>query len=1117
MNSSGLVLSSLRHYWRTHLGTVAGLAIATATLVGALVVGDSVRHSLRSQAAARVGQVGSALSSGDRFFLDALPERMVAAGAADAPTPAALVLLPGVAASSDGARRVHDVFVHGVDAAFFGLRPTGGARPAPSVPEAGKAHVNAALGRALELAPGDTLVVRVARPSALPRDVALAQDDITVALRLEVERVLTPGDFGAFALLGSSSAQPNLFLPRGWLQERLEIEGRANLLLSAQADAPALDAALRAAWTPEDAQLELLALPAPDAARHELRTSRVFFDAPVLEALAARDELALEGVFTYFVDALRAGDRATPYSMVAGIGAYPAQAGAVPATLFGRSLQPGEALVNDWLADDLGVGPGDVLTLEYTAIDASRKLVAAERTVTVAGVVPLDGPAGDRTLMPDFPGLADAENCRDWEPGTPVELERIRDEDEAYWDDHAGTPKAFLTLGDARELWSNRFGELTALRFDAGQRGAVEAALREGLDPAALGLFFQDVAGRAAAAGDSPTDFGGLFVGLSSFLILAALLLAGQLFAFGVQQRAREAGLLSAVGFEGARVRGLFLREALALAVLGAALGTGLGVLYTRAVLAGLAGVWRDAVAGTEIGFHAEPRTLWIGALASVAVGLATAWLVLRRELRRPTQQLLTASSAVEDRADADAAAGRGALLLPLVLGVLALALVLLVDPASGPSAAGAFFGAGALALAALLLACRLWLRRAGRTRRAPVQSLGGLGVAGTWRRPGRSLALVGLTAIPTFLVVAIGANRLGPVADETARESGTGGFLFYGRTSLPIVQDLNDAVGREAYLLDDPLLDPVRFVPLRVRAGDDASCLNLARPSAPRLLGVAPEDLASRGAFPFASAQDVPGGASPWTLLERSIEDEDGLRVVPAIGDATSLTWQLKKGLGDRIDYVDERGRAFRVEIVATIANTILQGDLLVAESAFQSLYPTEGGHRLVLVDAPLDEADEIAAQLTRGLEDLGLALERSGERLAAFHAVQNTYLNVFQLLGALGLLLGSVGLGVVLLRNTQERRAELALAGALGFRPGRVRWWVTAEYGTLLLLGLGVGLVASLVAVGPAMRAPGSDLSLVTLFALGALVGAAGIFWIALAARVAVQRAPLDALRAE
>ena len=56
------------------------------------------------------------------------------------------------------------------------------------------------------------------------------------------------------------------------------------------------------------------------------------------------------------------------------------------------------------------------------------------------------------------------------------------------------------------------------------------------------------------------------------------------------------------------------------------------------------------------------------------------------------------------------------------------------------------------------------------------------------------------------------------------------------------------------------------------------------------------------------------------------------------------------------------------------------------------------------------------------------GLEVNLAAVRLDEFNAVQNTYLQIFQLLGGLGLLLGSVGLGVVVLRNALERRAELA-----------------------------------------------------------------------------------------
>ncbi|MFT7487551.1 MAG: putative ABC transport system permease protein, partial [Candidatus Paceibacteria bacterium] len=209
--------------------------------------------------------------------------------------------------------------------------------------------------------------------------------------------------------------------------------------------------------------------------------------------------------------------------------------------------------------------------------------------------------------------------------------------------------------------------------------------------------------------------------------------------------------------------------------------------------------------------------------------------------------------------------------------------------------------------------------------------------------------------------------------------------------------------------------------------------------------------------------------------------------------------------------------GHDFEVRIVGAVSDSILQGTLLIDEQQFEARFPTQGGHRRFLFDAPSERIADVSADLTRSLRDLGLALEPSARRLDSFHAVQNTYLTIFQGLGGLGLLLGSIGLGMVLLRNTLERRAELALMAALGFAPTRVRWLVFSEYGFLLMLGLGAGAIAALVAILPAMRAPGSDLSLLSFWILCVAVGLNGAFWLLLATRVAVQRVPLDALRAE
>ena len=92
-----------------------------------------------------------------------------------------------------------------------------------------------------------------------------------------------------------------------------------------------------------------------------------------------------------------------------------------------------------------------------------------------------------------------------------------------------------------------------------------------------------------------------------------------------------------------------------------------------------------------------------------------------------------------------------------------------------------------------------------------------------------------------------------------------------------------------------------------------------------------------------------------------------------------------------------------------------------------------------------------------------------KSADRLAGYLAVQNTYLSTFQTLGGLGLVLGTIGLAAVMLRNVWERRRELALMRALGFSRSAVGWCVLAETALVLSVGLAIGTTAAALAVAP------------------------------------------------
>jgi len=1105
MRASQLVLASLRHRLRTHVGVVLGCAVGAAVLVGALAVGDSVRHSLRVQALQRIGTLDAALVSGERFVRSDLAREL-----GDADATSAAMLLGGVASNSAADRRANEVQVLGVDASFFEL-----ALEPVAPPGDGRVLLNERLARQLEVAVGDEILLRVPKPSAMPRDLVLTpNEELSLGLRVSVQAIVGEESFGRFSLSANQVPPFNAYLSLSWLQDRIAQQGRANLLLARGAgkDLPArLDFEVEKHWSLEDGQLALQ--DHDQLGVCELVSERIFLDEPVVAAAGALETPAL-GVLTYFVNELRVGERSTPYSMVCALGSLGgAASGAAGMAWQGLApTAPDEIVINTWLAEDLGAQVGDSLALTYFVLDESRRLAETTRDFRVSKIVPIEGLAADPGLMPAFPGLSDSEHCRDWEPGIPVDLDRIRDKDEAWWDDHRGTPKAFIALAAGRELWSNRFGSLTAVRFPLVSSAAVSEKLLAQLQPKDLGLYFRDLRTPALAASTSATDFGGLFLGLSFFLIFSALLLTALLFAFAVEQRSSEIGALLAVGFRPARVRRLLLVEGAVLAFAGVALGSLFGLIYTRAVLYGLSTIWSDAVGATALEFHASPATVLMGAGISFLAALGAIALAFRAPLRRSAVELLAgvfAGGSAQPRHTR----------VPWIIAALTLlgaaALILSADPGNAQAAAGAFFGAGALTLVGGIAASRLFL--AGRRSAQPArQTVGSLGLRNCLRRPMRSLATIALLGSGTFLVLAVGANRLGTPGDPTQRRSGTGGFSLFGSATLGIPQDLNSVAGREAFALQDREMEGVDIVAMRVRAGDDASCLNLSLPQNPQLVGVQPDELAKRGAFEF---QVEPKDASSGWLALNAVYGQDTpalTHTIPAIGDAASVQWAMHKSVGDVIEYTDEFGRPFGVRIVATLKGSILQGSLLISEASFRELFPSESGTRMFLIDAPPDRIDAVSAHLGRGLSDVGLELVPTAVRLAEFNAVQNTYLLIFQMLGALGLLLGSVGLGLVVLRNTLERKSELAIVRAVGFQTRSVQWLVLSEHGLLLALGLGCGVLAASVALLPGLSS-GAAPTLLPVLGILAAVAINGTVWVRAATALALRGPLLAALRDE
>jgi len=1101
-----LVARSLRFYWRTHAAVGLAVVVATGVLTGALVVGDSVQYTLRRTVQARLGRTEFAVIPQERYFraelADDLEKQLLG-------TVVPALQISGIITNDNGTHRVNRIDVVGVDERFYAIGPG----QDPFARRDGDGVVlSEAVAQRLDVVAGDEVVLRVEKPGLMPRDVPLASDaDRTIAFRLPVHAIATEAAFGRFDLKANQAAPLTVFVPLAWLAEKIEQPGRANMLLAAGLDATAvsdgLEAAVERSWKLADADLQWRRL--EEQSMLELRSRRIFIDETLAgEALNAHEKAV--GVLTYFVNEIRLGQKATPYSMVTALGT-----GGEGDALIPSDMQFDEIVINQWLAEDLGAQVGDSLDLTYYLVGPRRELYERVSRFKVIKIVPLEGVAADPTLMPDFPGLADANNCRDWEPGIPVDLDKIRPKDEAYWDDYRGTPKAFVTLSAGRHLWRNRFGSLTAVRYpgNEGLAEQVAATLTGRVDPATVGLFFQPVRTRGLQAGREGTDFGQLFLGLSMFLIAAAVILTGLLFIFGVESRCAQVGLLLAVGLPAGRVKRLLVAEGGLVALIGTFVGIGAGLLYTHLLVYGLSTSWSGAVAGTRIYVHADPGTLLLGGLGGLATAMFAIWVTLRKHVTRSPRELLEGHLEGCHRHEAAWSRGRLGLGVAIVSFVSVAVFLAVMSGSDSRSVSGAFFGAGALLLLGGLGLCQAVLRIVGGGWTRPMVSLGGLGFRNSTRRSGRSLAIIGLLACGVFMVVAVGANRRDPLAQPDSRQSGTGGFAFYGESSVAILHDLNAQQGRDALGLNGDDLEAVDIVQFRLHEGDDASCLNLNRTQRPRLLGVRPEELKGRDAFRFAQTLGEEEGEQGWDLLRMDLDNGS----VPAIGDYPTVIWGLGKNIGDELEYIDETGRVLRVRIVGMLESSILQGSLVIAENEFMGRFPSESGYRVFLADIPKEKTGAVGGALTSGLRDYGLVLTPTKERLAAFSAVENTYLAIFTALGGLGLILGSVGLGLVVLRNMLERRGELAMLRAVGFDRKRLQRMIFYEHWGLVFSGLLCGVAAALVAVFPSMQLPGGQIPYVSLSLTVVAIGVVSGLWVWIAGASALRGGPLGALRNE
>jgi putative ABC transport system permease protein len=1108
---------------------VVGIATAVAVLSGALLVGASVRQSLRELALGRLGAADAVVSS-QTFFRTALADSLKPDSTGPLVRSAApLIVASGAVVHEESKRTAGRVVVYGIDerfASFHGLQ---------GLTVSGRdALVSAALADELGARAGESLSIRIARPTDIPLSTLQGRRELTgERLRVNLARVLDRTSLSEFSLAASQGPVLTIFVPLARLQRDLELGDRVNtILLNVGGQAPpdqvasTLRALLVLGATIDDLGLRLRPREETGPIIVESRSGFLLPSAAeAIEAQARRERRTVVPALTYVANAIRIGNREVPYSTVTAIDLVPATPPSASPPIW----------LNEWAATDLQAQPGDDVTLEYYLWSDEEGLQTRSARFTFSGVVPMNGLGGDQTLTPEYPGISDANDISSWDPPFPVDLSKVRRKDEDYWDRYRAAPKALVTLADGQRLWGSRFGNVSSLRISPG-----EPAFSPHVDPFSAGLSVRHVRAEALAASTGTTDFGQYFLYFSFFLVVSALLLSYLFFALGLEQRTREVGVLAALGFSPGAIRGAFVREGAVLAALGALAGTVAAVGYGSLIMYGLRTWWIGAVGTRALSLHIEPQWLGIGAAGALVAGLAALWMGVRAMSRRSARALLTGSRVPEfppprpkvatarprrsspgmsERAQAGQSSRVSALELWLTIALALVGVWLVVaafsraiDPTAG------FFGAGTSWLVSGLCAAGLLLKRPRRSSPRPRRALPivRLGMTQTATAPTRSVLSLALIAFACFVLVTIGAFRREAGDIELGRSAGTGGYTLMAESVAPLMYDPDTAAGRTELGLetDDPVLSGVHVTRVRLRPGDEASCLTLYKPTNPRI--IAPEASfidEARFSFSASMAATPEDQANPWRLLDRTFEDG----AIAAIADQTTLTYALHLNVGDDFVFTSDGETSVRLRIVGALADSLLQSEVIIGESAFVRLFPRNEGYRVWLIESPPSEAAAISAYLEDRLSDAGLDVFDARGRLASYHQVENTYLVTFQTLGGLGLLLGTVGLGAVLARNVLERRRELALLGAVGFMPADLRVMVIAESLTLVLSGVVLGTLSALVAILPALRERAQALPWGEIAWLLIGVIATGLLASLVAVRMATSMRLTEALKAE
>ncbi len=1034
-----IVSRSITFYKRPVLYQILIIALLSAVITGSLLTGRSVRTSLKKSASERLGNAGIMISSGVRYFDPSLAERSKESLGMNS---TGILEMNSYCQSLISQKGTSNTHIYAVNHDFFRFQGNDSINI-----EHGEVAVNKRLADYLEVKTGDELIMRFNEISDIPADAPFAPSKGTgTSIVMKVGSILKPSGIGNFSLSISQILPMNIFMN---LSDLPDINGKAvkiNRLLINNKNGFSSDVIynrLKQVLKPTDIGLSLR--PVKKTGEYELISDRVFIDEAVMKEI--KNALPSSApVITYLGNRIKTATRSTPYSFIS----------ALPSSLYPEIVQDDGIIINRWLADDLLVNEGDTVEMSWYSPDSLNKLIERSNNFVIKRIVDMQGIWSDSLLMPEFPGISGSESCSDWDAGVSIKMDDIRRKDEDYWNKYRGTPKAFINYEKGKEIWGNNFGPATSIRFPVGiSLKEIDDKLYGMIDPDKSGFTVTDLSTDSIKAAEESIDFSTLFLSLGFFLILSSVVLLSLAVASYFNSKKSQINILFAIGFKNRWIGQLLFLESGLIAIVGCLTGAFAGYIVNILITRALNSVWRGAVQTNtlEVIFNLIP----------VATGFIISTLAIMVFMIVKIKRYIRMLARREKETGVIHSPNRNVIFL-LTSSLSALALFVFSVFNKDQEVPLSFAG-GTAALIALILFWRSYYIGSNPEKNRKRRSLSRLYYS---FYPSHAVTPLLFIAAGVFAVFITGANRMNFDGKHLKRTGGTGGYTLWCETTIPVKEDLNSISGKERIGIDSGQLIQMSFVQAKKSPGDDASCLNLNHVKVPPLLGIDPTDFISKGSFSFSKVLSDKKVKNGWQFLNMTSENN----TIYGIADQTVLEWGLKIKPGDTLALRAENGQPLNIIIAAGLKSSVFQGYVLIGMTNFMKYYPSVSGSSVILADGNPELAGLQKSALNERLDNYGINIELTTDRLSAFNEVTNTYLSVFEFFGALGMITGIAGLGFVLLRNYNYRKREFALMLATGFPVKKIKTMILSEQMLILFAGVSSGVISALLATLPSIR---------------------------------------------